>query len=369
MTMAPSPCAASPNPSVNFWRGRTVLLTGHTGFKGSWLAFWLLELGADLTGIALPPEPGPSLFEQLGLAKRLHHCIADLRDGALVRRLVAQCQPEVVLHLAAQPLVRRSYAEPLLTWETNVMGTLHLLEALRPLKQSCTAVMITTDKVYRNKEWLYGYREIDPLGGHDPYSSSKAAAEIAIGSWRSSFCGSLPYQTSQLRIASARAGNVIGGGDWASDRIVPDAMRALAKGDAIGVRNPAATRPWQHVLEPLGGYLRLAERLSEDPSLASAYNFGPQLEANRSVRELVEQVLRHWPGRWEDQRDPQAPHEANLLHLVIDKAHHELDWAPRWDFATTVERTVNWYRRLLVSGSSSEECCQADLAAYWSAAP
>ncbi len=357
------------NPSASFWRGKKVLLTGHTGFKGSWLALWLLELGAELTGLALPPEPGPNLFEQLGLTDHLDHRIGDIRDGSLVRQLVTERRPDVVLHLAAQPLVRRSYAEPLATWETNVMGTLHVLEALRSLEEPCAAVLITTDKVYRNNEWLYGYREIDPLGGHDPYSSSKAAAEIAIASWRSSFCGDQPHQTPHLRIASARAGNVIGGGDWAADRIVPDAMRALAQGEPIGVRNPAATRPWQHVLEPLGGYLLLAERLSGDGSLATAFNFGPQLEANRSVRELVEQALRHWPGRWEDQSDALAPHEASLLHLVIDKAHHALGWAPRWDFTTTVERTVNWYRHLLTPGTTAVECCQTDLAAYLSPSP
>ena len=348
----------------SFWRGRRVLLTGHTGFKGSWLALWLMELGAKVTGLAMPPDTDPSLFAQLRLDQRLDHRLGDIRDPTVLAELVAQTRPEVVLHLAAQPLVRRSYAEPTTTWATNVMGTIHLLEALRALDQPCTAVLITTDKVYRNNEWLYGYRENDPLGGHDPYSSSKAAAEIAIASWRASFCGDQPHQTPHLRIASARAGNVIGGGDWAVDRIAPDAMRALAKGEPIGVRNPAATRPWQHVLEPLGGYLLLAERLSADPSLATAFNFGPQLEANRSVRELVEEALRHWPGRWDDQSDANAPHEANLLHLVIDKAHHLLGWAPRWDFPTTLERTVRWYRQLEEGKATALENCLADLVAF-----
>jgi CDP-glucose 4,6-dehydratase len=352
----------SPDPA--FWSGRRVLLTGHTGFKGSWLALWLLELGAKVTGLALPPDTEPSLFRQLELDRRLDHRLGDIRDASLVAELVDEIRPEVVLHLAAQPLVRRSYAEPAATWATNVMGTIHLLEALRRLEQPCTAVLITTDKVYRNNEWLYGYRENDPLGGHDPYSSSKAGAEIAIASWRTSFCGSLPHQTPHLRIASARAGNVIGGGDWASDRIVPDAMRALGRGEPIGVRNPAATRPWQHVLEPLSGYLRLAECLSADASLADAFNFGPQLDANRSVRELVEEALRHWPGSWCDQSDPASPHEASLLNLVIDKAHHQLGWAPRWDFATTLDRTVRWYIRMQEGGGSALECCQADLSRY-----
>lgn len=356
-------------PDPAYWQGRRVLLTGHTGFKGSWLALWLLELGAQVTGLALPPETEPSLFAQLELDQRIDHRFGDIRDAALLKDLVLETRPEVVLHLAAQPLVRLSYQEPAATWATNVMGTIHLLEALRQLDQPCSAVLITTDKVYRNNEWLYGYRENDPLGGHDPYSSSKAAAEIAIASWRSSFCGRFPHQTPHLRIASARAGNVIGGGDWALDRIVPDAMRALSRGEAIGVRNPAATRPWQHVLEPLGGYLRLAEALAASTELASAFNFGPQLEANRPVRELVEEALRYWPGRWQDQSDPNAPHEASLLNLVIDRAHHELGWAPRWDFATTVERTVNWYRRVQEGQATALECCRDDLAAYLTPSP
>ena len=357
----------SPFPDPSFWSGRRVLLTGHTGFKGSWLALWLLELGAKVTGLALPPDTEPSLFSQLELQSRLDHHIGDIRDAAALTELVALTRPQVVLHLAAQPLVRRSYDEPVATWQANVMGTIHLLEALRRLEQPCTAVLITTDKVYRNNEWLYGYRENDPLGGHDPYSSSKAAAEIAIASWRSSFCGPLPHQTPHLRIASARAGNVIGGGDWAADRIVPDAMRALGCGIPIRVRNPHATRPWQHVLEPLSGYLSLAERLTADPSLADAFNFGPQLEANRTVRELVEEALQHWNGRWLDQSDPTAPHEASLLNLVVDKAHHQLQWAPRWNFATTVERTVNWYRRIREQTGSAVELCKDDLVAYRSA--
>jgi CDP-glucose 4,6-dehydratase len=353
-----------PNPAPAFWRGKRVLLTGHTGFKGSWLAFWLLELGAVVTGLALPPDTNPSLFDQLQLDRRLDHRLGDIRDAQAVADLVAEVQPQVVLHLAAQPLVRRSYAEPTTTWATNVMGTIHLLEALRLLQHPCTAVLITTDKVYRNDEWLYGYRENDPLGGYDPYSSSKAAAELAIASWRSSFCGDAPHQTPHLRVASARAGNVIGGGDWAADRIVPDLVRALAEGQTIGVRNPAATRPWQHVLEPIGGYLILAEALAASAQRATAFNFGPQLEANRSVRALVEEALLHWSGSWQDQSTPEAPHEASLLNLVIDKAHHQLAWAPRWGFATTVARTLNWYRLVQGGEASALECCQDDLAAY-----
>jgi len=351
-----------------FWSGRRVLLTGHTGFKGSWLLLWLQQLGAGVWGYSLEPEPEPNLFRQLSRVQppgsAWHHREADLADLASLTEWVQQAQPEVVIHLAAQPLVRHSYADPLGTWVTNVQGSLHLLEALKPLQHPCAVVMVTTDKVYENREWAYGYREPDPLGGHDPYSASKAAAEIAIASWRASFCGTASHQTPHLRIATARAGNVIGGGDWAADRIVPDFMRALAAGEPVSVRNPAATRPWQHVLEPLSGYLRLAEALATDPDPpCEAFNFGPQLESNRPVRELVNTMLSHWPGEWIDQSDPHAPHEAGLLHLQIDKAHHRLGWQPRWDYATTIERTVGWYRPVH-AGASPLKCCLADLACY-----
>jgi CDP-glucose 4,6-dehydratase len=260
--------------------------------------------------------------------------------------------------------VRRSYEDPLGTWSTNVMGSLHVLEALKPLAHRCAVVMVTTDKVYENREWAYGYREPDRLGGHDPYSASKAGAEIAIASWRTSFCGPAAHQTPHLRIATARAGNVIGGGDWAVDRIVPDAMRSLARGEPIPVRNPAATRPWQHVIEPLAGYLRLAETLAQAPNPpCEAFNFGPGLASNRPVGQLVDTILEHWPGFWLDQSDPAAPHEANLLHLQIDKAHHRLGWQPRWDYATTLARTVGWYRAHH-QGTPALECCLADLNAY-----
>ena len=349
----------------SFWAGRRVLLTGHTGFKGSWLSLWLTELGADVCGAALEPETSPALFNQLGLAKQLlgHHLL-DISDASALASLVANFQPQVVLHLAAQPLVRRSYQDPLGTWATNVQGSLNLLQALKPLQHPCSVVMVTTDKVYVNQEWDYGYREVDRLGGHDPYSASKAAAELAIASWRSSYCGKASHQTPHLSIATARAGNVIGGGDWAEDRIVPDAMRSLSSGQSIRVRRPEATRPWQHVLEPLGGYLLLAEKLAADgDSFSSSYNFGPALEANRSVRELVETALDHWSGSWQDCSDPSAPHEAGRLHLQIDKAHHQLGWRPRWTFDTTVNRTVTWYRAVH-EGAPPLECCLGDLHAY-----
>ena len=352
-----------------FWCGRRILLTGHTGFKGSWLALWLCQLGAEVHGVALESDTRPALFEQLELSKLLaaHH-ILDIRDAAALASVAAAGQPQVVLHLAAQPLVRRSYRDPLGTWATNVQGSLNLLEALKPLQHPCAVVMVTTDKVYANKEWDYGYREEDQLGGHDPYSASKAAAELAIDSWRASFCGLAAHQTPQLSIATARAGNVIGGGDWADDRIVPDAMRSLGAGVTIPVRRPEATRPWQHVLEPLGGYLLLAEKLATGGNaFSSSFNFGPALEANRSVRELVDAALAHWPGSWRDLSAPASPHEAGRLHLQIDKAHHQLGWGPRWTFATTVERTVAWYRDVH-GGASPLECCLRDLEAYQTSA-
>jgi CDP-glucose 4,6-dehydratase len=364
-----------------FWAGKRVLVTGHTGFKGSWLSLWLSEFGAQVSGLSLEPETHPSLFNQLHLARRLkHHWIADIRDFGAVADAVEASQPQVVLHLAAQPLVRRSYRDPLGTWDTNVQGSLHVLEALKVLQHPCAVVMVTTDKVYENQEWDYGYREADRLGGHDPYSASKAAAELAIASWRSSFCGSAGHQTSSLAIATARAGNVIGGGDWAEDRIVPDAMRALSAGEPIPVRHPLATRPWQHVLEPLGGYLLLAEQLSRTQvapkqleaqtanHFASAFNFGPALESNRTVRDLVDLALQHWPGAWRDCSDPDDPHESSRLHLQIDKAHQQLDWQPRWDFATTVARTVGWYR-VVHEGGCALEACLADLEAYQNYTP
>ena len=352
-------------PAASFWRGRRVLLTGHTGFKGSWLALWLSELGARVTGVALEPDTTPSLFQQLDLSQRLErHHLADIRNREALAAITTACQPEVVFHLAAQPLVRRSYRDPLGTWATNVQGSLHLLEALKPLQHPCAVVMVTTDKVYANQEWDYGYRESDRLGGHDPYSASKAAAELAIASWRASFCGMAAHQSRQLAIATARAGNVIGGGDWADDRIVPDAMRALAAGQPVPVRNPQATRPWQHVLEPLGGYLCLAEALATAGSPpCEAFNFGPTLEANRPVRRLIETALQYWPGEWQDHSDPAAPHEAGRLHLQIDKAHHLLGWQPRWIFAITVERTVGWYRAVQ-EGEDPLQCCLDDLRAY-----
>jgi CDP-glucose 4,6-dehydratase len=348
----------------NNFAGKTVWLTGGTGFKGSWLAEWLHMMGAKVCVFSLPPPTEPALFDQLGLASRVDWQERDIRDASAVRRSLLDSQPDFVFHLAAQPLVRLSYTEPIETFQTNLLGTIHVLEALRHLEKLCAAVMVTTDKCYENREWLHGYREEDPLGGHDPYSSSKAACEIAISSWRRSF-----FQNHPVKIASARAGNVIGGGDWATDRIVPDCIRSLKNSKAISVRNKTATRPWQHVLEPLSGYLLLAATLAADKfaagKLDSAFNFGPHLSANRTVADVVSEALKHWPGEWIDQSDPNAPHEAGKLNLTTEKAFHLLDWQPRWNFETAVQKTVEWYRAMH-EGSDPVQLTQRQIKEYLS---
>jgi CDP-glucose 4,6-dehydratase len=333
--------------------GKKIFVTGHTGFKGSWLCEWLLQLGAEITGYSLPPRTKPALFSQLGLKSRLNHILGDIRDFESLKRVLQKSKPDFVFHLAAQPLVRESYAQPVKTFQTNLMGTVNLLEALRGLQNPCAAVFITTDKCYENRERHRGYGEEDCLGGHDPYSASKATAEIAISAYRRSF-----FQNHPVKITSVRAGNVIGGGDWAADRIVPDCIRALQKKSPIPVRNKIATRPWQHVLEPLGGYLWLGAKISgfktNDGKLCSAFNFGPNREANRTVRELVEEILKHWPGRWIDKSNTRAVHEAKLLHLETTKALRLLKWKPVWNFSETIEQTVIWYR----ATAKSPECAQ-----------
>ncbi|MBS0660052.1 MAG: CDP-glucose 4,6-dehydratase [Verrucomicrobia bacterium] len=321
------------------YRQARVLVTGHTGFKGAWLAQWLLELGAEVTGFGLAPETPDALYEQLGLAGRMTSLLGDVRDPATFEAAVRTAQPDFVFHLAAQALVRRSYAEPLATWDVNVLGTARLLELLRARQRPCTVVCVTSDKCYENREWVHGYRETDRLGGHDPYSSSKAAAELVVSSWRASLLGGAD---ATIRVATARAGNVIGGGDRAEDRIVPDFLRALSAGQPLKVRNPRATRPWQHVLEPLSGYLHLAASLRREPAHATAWNFGPESSSNQPVRALVRELLKHRPGTVEEQPDPQQPHEAGLLHLSIDQARQRLGWRPIWSFERAVAETVGW---------------------------
>jgi CDP-glucose 4,6-dehydratase len=331
----------------NAFANKVVWLSGHTGFKGAWLAEWLLALGAKVHGFALSPPTCPALFDQLDLGPLLEHEAGDVRNLEQVRHSIQAVQPDFVFHLAAQPLVREAYAHPVETYAVNVQGTIHVLEALRHLSRPCAAVFVTTDKCYENREWAYGYREEDALGGFDPYSSSKAAAELAIQAYRRSF-----FENHPVRLASARAGNVIGGGDWAADRIVPDCIRSLKQNRPVGLRHPEATRPWQHVLEPLSGYLWLAAVLMgygknhlNGYQPCSAFNFGPGPEANRSVAELVTELLKHWPGRWEDASNPEAVHEAGLLQLCADKARHQLKWAPVLDFGQAVAMTADWYRQ------------------------
>jgi CDP-glucose 4,6-dehydratase len=345
-----------------FYKKR-VWVSGHTGFKGSWLSEWLLGLGAEVFGFALAPDTSPSLFQQLNLASRLHHELGDVRDAEAVRESLLRADPDFVFYLAAQPLVRRSYAMPVETYETNVNGTIHVLEALRSLRKPCTAIFVTTDKCYENREHGFPYKEEDHLGGRDPYSSSKAMAEIAVAAYRQSYFES---PSSPVRVATARAGNVIGGGDWAEDRIVPDCIRSLKNGAAIQVRNPSATRPWQHVLEPLGGYLWHAAALAQDLSAPSALNFGPNPDCNRSVRQLVEQILQHWPGTWVDGSESTAVHEAKLLSLSIEKAWSTLRWRPVWDFAQTIARTVEWYRSDHHSDSACVSITRSQIQAYCS---
>lgn len=341
------------------FEGKRVWLSGHTGFKGSWLSEWLLQLGAQVHGYALAPDTTPALFDQLGMTGRLEHEVADIRDADAVKKSIGAFQPDFVIHMAAQPLVRRSYSIPVETYETNVMGTVHLLEALRSYASDCSAVIVTTDKCYENHESGRAYEEHDPLGGHDPYSSSKAMAEIATSAYRNSY-----FLKSPVRVASARAGNVIGGGDWAEDRIVPDAMRALNQDDKIRVRNPKAVRPWQHVLEPLGAYLTLAAGLAADASLATAFNFGPGPDSNRTVADLVTEILKNRQGTWEDVSDPSAFHEATLLNLSIEKAGRLLGWKPRWNFEETIKRTVVWYDQVNGNAVTPLEITRSQILEY-----
>ena len=344
--------SVSAEPFSGVYRGARVLVTGHTGFKGAWLSEWLLMLGAEVYGLALAPDTMPALFDQLGLAGRMHHRLGDIRqspESGAIADLLREAKPDFVFHLAAQSLVRRGYAIPVETFVTNVIGTVNVLEALRLAGAPATVVCVTTDKCYENRGQVRAFSESDSLGGHDPYSASKAAAEIAIAAYRSSYFGA---SDSPVRVASARAGNVIGGGDWAVDRIVPDCMRAFAAGETVPVRHPAATRPWQHVLEPLSGYLWLATRLRADPAVAEAFNFGPATESNQTVRALVEAILRTCPGAWRDASDPGAVHEAKYLSLATDKAAENLRWHPVWDFARTVVETTRWYAEIRADNAS-----------------
>lgn len=341
------------------FEGRRVLITGHTGFKGSWLAHWLLTLGAAITGYALTPDTSPSLFEELGLARELDHHIGDIRDARSLAAVMIAAQPEMVFHLAAQPLVRRSYQEPHLTFETNVIGTVNLLEAVRACDSVRVVVNVTTDKVYENPETGVPFAEDEPLGGHDPYSASKACSELVTASYRRAFLADRG-----VAVATARAGNVIGGGDWAADRLVPDCARALASGRVINVRNPESIRPWQHVLESLSGYLHLVTTLMADPNLAAAYNFGPEPSEIASVAEMANRFVAAWgSGSWEAQPTDGDPHEAGDLRLDTAKAQRELGWKPTWGLDETITRTARWYQGHMV-GRPAPELVADDLGAY-----
>jgi len=371
----------NPYKGNNFWKGKKVLITGHTGFKGTWLTLLIQYLGAEIWGYSLEPKTSKCLFNQLDIfnstekiiVDKMHHKIGNINDLNTLKEYLEISNPDIIFHLAAQALVIDSYQDPISTWETNLIGTLNLMEASKSLKRECALVVITTDKVYRNKESHYQYKESDPLGGHDPYSASKAALEIAVDSWRKSFCGGSRNQTRKLAIATARAGNVIGGGDWSSNRIIPDTIRALTRQNSIEVRNPSAIRPWQHVLEPLTGYIVLAEKLyleqknkdiSTNNTYARSYNFGPEQDSNKSVKDLINKALEIWPGQWHEKNpNPSSIHEASHLNLASDLAYNLLQWKSNWNFEKTIERTIRWYKSV-EEGSSEISCCMKDIENY-----
>ncbi len=334
----------------NFWGGRRVFLTGHTGFKGGWLSLWLSSLGARVTGYALAPITTPCLYHQLGIDSLItKSIIGDIRDLAQLRAAMVDAQPEIVIHMAAQPLVRYSYVNPVETYATNVMGTVHVLDSIRSIPSVRSAVVVTTDKCYENKEWVWGYRESEPMGGYDPYSNSKGCAELVTSAYRQSYFSNLVSKGHGPALASARAGNVIGGGDWSQDRLIPDALKAFETKKTLMIRNPLATRPWQHVLEPLSGYLVLAQALyQEGPKFASAWNFGPRAEDTRSVKEVIDLLIKTLPagGRWEQDQIEQ-PHEAHSLKLDCSKADQLLGWKPRWSLETAIQKIVDWQKALL----------------------
>ena len=346
--------------NASFWRAKRVLLTGHTGFKGSWLSLWLQSMGATLRGLSLTPPTEPSLFNVARVAEGMDHQIADIRDYSAVKSAFHDFKPEIVIHMAAQPLVRLSYKQPIETYATNVMGTVHVLEAARHCGSVRAIVNITTDKCYENREWVWGYREDEPMGGHDPYSSSKGCAELVSSAYRRSF-----LNDAAVGMATARAGNVIGGGDWALDRLIPDVFRALQDKQPVLIRSPNAIRPWQHVLEPLSGYLLLAERLyTGGRTDAEAWNFGPKDEDARTVRWIVEHLCDEWAdgASWILQPGDH-PHEASFLKLDISKARQRLQWAPRWSLETALNHITKWHRAWLI-GEDMRAVCLNQISLY-----
>jgi len=337
-----------------FWHGKRVFLTGHTGFKGSWLSLWLSDMGAIVKGYALEPPTAPSLFEQAKVAELIESEIGDIRDLERLSTSMSAFNPDVLIHMAAQPLVRLSYKDPIETYDTNVMGTVKVLEAARSCQNLKAIINVTTDKCYENREWVWGYRENEPMGGHDPYSSSKGCAELVTSAYRRSF-----MREQRIGLASVRAGNVVGGGDWAEDRLVPDILRAFEQDKPVVVRNPAATRPWQHVLEPLSGYLVLAQNLYAKPErFASGWNFGPLDEDAKPVGDILNLMVSQWPGaKWELDNGAH-PHEAGYLKLDISKARTELGWQPTWGLEKTLGKIIRWHRSWLDKGDMQSECLQ-----------
>jgi CDP-glucose 4,6-dehydratase len=335
--------------SIEFWRGKKVFLTGHTGFKGSWLSLWLQQLGAEVTGYALQPPTNPSLFEVANVAQGMTSIIGDIRDGEALSKAMREAAPDIVIHMAAQPLVRYSYVNPVETYSTNVMGTVHLLEAVRRTPSVRAVVNVTSDKCYDNKEWVWGYRENEAMGGFDPYSNSKGCAELVTSAYRNSFFNPGKYADHRVALASGRAGNVIGGGDWADDRLIPDILRAISDNKPVVIRSPHAIRPWQHVLEPLSGYLLLAEKLyTQGVTYAEGWNFGPADEDAKPVQWIVDQLTQQWGEGASWQLDGgEHPHEAHYLKLDCSKAKMRLDWQPRWHLGHTLEMIVSWQQAWL----------------------
>ncbi len=333
----------------SFWRGRKVFITGHTGFKGGWLSIWLQSLGAELSGFALEPPTSPSLFNVASVGEGMTSIVGDIRDKESLMHAMMIARPEVVIHMAAQPLVRYSYDHPVETFSTNVMGTVHLLEAVRAVGTVRSVVVVTSDKCYENKEWVWGYRENEPMGGYDPYSSSKGCSELVVSSYRSSFFNPISYSKHGVALASARAGNVIGGGDWAVDRLIPDILRAVEIGKPVTIRNPNAVRPWQHVLEPLMGYLMLAEKLYElGPELAEGWNFGPNEDDAKPVDWIVEKITNKWGNGASWLLDGQVhKHEANFLKLDCSKAKSRIGWRPCWQIEYSIDKIINWHQAYL----------------------
>ncbi len=329
---------------AGFYNGKKVFITGHTGFKGSWLCLWLRELGAEVTGYALNPPTYPSLFELGKIGKLVGSTIADVRDGESLAKAMREAKPDIVIHMAAQPLVRDSYKIPVETYAINVMGTVNLFEAVRATPEVKAVVNVTTDKCYDNKEWVWGYRENEPLGGYDPYSNSKACSELVTSAYRSSYFNPRDYALHGVAVASARAGNVIGGGDWATDRLIPDCVRAILKNESVVIRNPNAIRPWQHVLEPLSGYLLLAQRLFEDgPNYAEAWNFGPDEHDAKPVEWIVKKLCEKWGTSASYRIDTgKHPHEAHYLKLDCSKAKSTLGWRPKWSLEKALDSIIDW---------------------------